>query len=442
MKGDIVFWFHGLHEKYGPVVRVSPHEVGTSDRESWELIHKMGSGFRKTRFHEKMRVGPEHMLFSMTDVRQHGARRKLFARALTMENLRKNWEAEMRKLVELGVRKMKTEAQTGVTDVFKWWRFTTADVISFLSFGEPFEMMKTGGEKEKEFATALENIGFSIIMHDAFYPFFPWMARVLPFKKLKDLAVTTEIVTRKGDVAIRNLRETAMGRPNLFSNMLAEAETNEKSGLTDDAIRSEAAGMLLAGSDTTSVALTYLIYAVLKQPHLQRRLEEEVAALSGDFTDQDLETLPLLNRVIDESLRVHSPVAGPLSRTTPAGGAYFKGHFIPEGTDVFAQHYTLTNDESLFPNPKEFDETRFENPTEKQRRIAQPFGIGSRSCIGIALARMELRLATALFFRECRGAMLGKNTTEDSMTPVTRFFLAPKAEKCEVTLVKELAQAL
>ena len=83
--------------------------------------------------------------------------------------------------------------------------------------------------------------------------------------------------------------------------------------LTDDAIISEAAGFLVAGSDTTSLAITYALWAILKRPELREKLEGEVAKLKADFTDKDLEEqLPLLNSVIEESFRLYGPGSGPL----------------------------------------------------------------------------------------------------------------------------------
>ena len=87
-----------------------------------------------------------------------------------------------------------------------------------------------------------------------------------------------------------------------------------------------------------------------------------------------------------------------------------------------------------------FDETRFENPTEKQRRLAQPFGIGSRSCIGLHLAKMEMRLAMAVFFRECRGARIGNSMTDKMMDQMLQFFIYPRGGKCDITLIEKLAR--
>jgi cytochrome P450 len=70
----------------------------------------------------------------------------------------------------------------------------------------------------------------------------------------------------------------------------------------------------------------------------------------------------------------------------------------------------------------------------QQKAAYMPFGGGSRVCLGIHLAYMELRLATALFFRQCRGAKLSDYMQDEMMEMDNRFLIAPKGHCCYVTL--------
>ncbi|KAK1759809.1 cytochrome P450 [Echria macrotheca] len=428
-------------KRYGPVVRLEPYQVATSDHLLWEDINRMGTPFRKTPRHDKMRIGPEPFLFSMTDVKLHSSRRKLFSRALSLDVLRKNWEKQIRAKIDNCVDLIKKQATEGTADVHRWWLVMTGDIIALLSFGESFNMVENWAKgKSDDYLHALEDAGVNILLR-GLMPFgLSLLARILPFKRLKEIVGANQVVYDRGAIAVENLRNVKLDKPNLFSQMLAAAEKSEYGVLTDDAIRSEAAGMLIAGADTSGSALTYVVWEVLKRPDLQKRLEDEVAKLDPDFTDEDLERLPLMNNVIDEVLRLRSPASGTLLRQTGPGGVVWHGHYIPANTMVVTQQWTMVRDEKLFPDAEKFDETRFEHATATQRRVAQPFGLGARSCIGIHLAKMELRLATAVFFRKCRGARISKNMTNDMMEQLMKFFTYPKGGRLDITFNEELAQ--
>ncbi|KAK3361530.1 cytochrome P450 [Lasiosphaeria ovina] len=444
--GDELQWFHGLHQRYGPLVRPEPYVVATADPGHWEQVHRSRGIFMKIEF---PLIVPEKFLFTLTDPHEHRIRRRLLARGLTLDTLRRNWEPAIRAKAELAVRCIKGEATSGVANVSRWWYIMASDVISLLSFGESFDMLQKADLKENdEFLTALQFVGFSMALQWLFPgSVLRLLKLVLPFQTVHDIINASNLVFARGSIAIRNLRAVNSDRPNLFSDMLAEAdkagEGGEKSKLTDATVRSEVAEFLVAGADTTAVMLTYIVWEVLRQPSLRSRLETEVAALPPDFNDTDLLALPLLNGVIAESLRLHSTGSSPASRVVVQDGVTFNGLPIPAGTQVQTFTYAMARDNALFPDGERFDETRFDDEKQMpdlQRRIAANFGSGSRSCVGVALARMELRLATALFFREMRGARLGPGMTDDMMEMRLRCFIYPKGGKCDVTLVDKMVQ--
>lgn len=160
-----------------------------------------------------------------------------------------------------------------------------------------------------------------------------------------------DVVFDYGALAVRNMKNASANTQNLFGQMLAQADSQEKTNLKDSTVRQEAANLIVAGSDTTAVTLTYLVWAVLKQPHLQSALEEEVAGLSDALDGEELKQAPLLNSVIEEALRLYGAAPGSLPRVVPDEGVTFCGHFIPGGTEVSTQAYTMHRDENTFPEP-------------------------------------------------------------------------------------------
>lgn len=125
----------------------------------------------------------------------------------------------------------------------------------------------------------------------------------------------------------------------------------EKGGLPLHEIKKEAQGYIVAGSDTTAVTLTYLVYAVCGNTRVRNKLVAEVAALSEPIHDNDLRNLPYLNMVISETLRLHTAVPFGLPRAVPSEGANFNGYFLPSGATVSTQSYSLHRDPVIFPEP-------------------------------------------------------------------------------------------
>ncbi|TEA04262.1 Cytochrome P450 monooxygenase cypX [Colletotrichum sidae] len=318
LTGRRMHYVHGLHHRYGPIVRISPKEVAVADPESFTAIHKIGSGFLKGPWYSTVTVGVEPGIFAMADPKKHAARRRLFARAFTCASLRRNWEPIVRQKVERAVERIKAEeAVCGSADILKWWTLMTTDVIAHLSFGDSFEMLELG--KKNSYVKALESV-FIMGTLRAEIPVLYHLAKLLPFEPVKTIMNSQQIVDMYAVKAAANLRRNGHSA-NLFGNMLAECEAAEKSDLSADQIQAEAGNLIVAGSDTTSVTLTYLVWAVLRRPELRARLENELDGVDASFDDSTLEQLPLLNAVIEETLRLYGAAPGNLPRSVPPHGA-------------------------------------------------------------------------------------------------------------------------
>lgn len=130
--------------------------------------------------------------------------------------------------------------------------------------------------------------------------------------------------------------------------MLPEDESEQP--LSDAVIALESTNIIIAGSETTAVALTYLTYVVLKNPDLKARLLSELASCSPSPGWEELEKLSFLNGVVQETLRLYSPIPATLKREVPAEGAIFGDYRIPPGITVGTQAYTLHRDPLVWSN--------------------------------------------------------------------------------------------
>ncbi|KAJ5382079.1 uncharacterized protein N7496_004507 [Penicillium cataractarum] len=440
--GRRIYFIHALHQAHGPIVRISPTEISISSPLECKEIHRAGSLFLKSEWYSKFTMGIRPGVFDMRDPKVHAARRKLFARAFSKSELRREWEGVVREKVKLAVTKIKDETWgsgvndgKGKCDVLKWWTFLATDVSGHLMFGESFDMLSVGIKNEyiHVLESTMKGSGIS-----AELPLLGFIGRHVPIPSIKVMFRAGDYLTEYGRRAVKHSRATSDSARNIFSGIIGESEKGG-GALTDLDVITEAGNLIVAGSDTTAVTLTYLVYAVLSNPRLQREVEDEVQLLSDDYSDETLEQLPLLNATIKETLRLYGAAPGSLPRSVPAGGATFLGYYIPEGMTVSTQSYTIHRDENIFPDPETFDASRWLRGNEEGGVSSQaqagfsPFGAGARTCLGIHLAYMELRLAAAEFFRQCRGVTLAPGVTWETMKPENFFLIAPRGHQCEIT---------
>lgn len=155
--------------------------------------------------------------------------------------------------------------------------------------------------------------------------------------------------------------------------------------------------ILIAGSDTTATALTYLFYYLAKDPSLVQRLREELKEhkITQDQTISipALQKLPFLNAVMTEVLRIRPPVPGGTQRKSPPEGITVKGHYIPPEIQVLMPMHTVMRSPRAFVQPDEFIPERWTTRPELvlNKGAYFPFSIGSDSCVGKQLAYNEIR---------------------------------------------------
>ena len=181
------------------------------------------------------------------------------------------------------------------------------------------------------------------------FPLLSKIAQSIPMPAIKEIFTIYGDALNQSIQAVKN--NPAQG--GIFADIRRNAKSNENL-LTDLEMGAEAAGFTLTAPTETVHSLTYLIWAVLQRPELRTALEEEVQTLKEGFADVNVEELPLLNAIIEESLRLYGPCPGCLPRVVPHGGATLGGFFLPEGVIVSSQTYTVHRDPDLFPNPDRY----------------------------------------------------------------------------------------
>lgn len=182
-------------------------------------------------------------------------------------------------------------------------------------------------------------------------------------------------------------------RGDLLSMLLAARDPDTGEGMSRRQVRDEIMTLLIAGTETAAVSLTWLFLELARHPGLEARLHRELdTELSGrPITFEDLPRLPFLRRVIDETLRLHNPV--PMSMRAAQTEVQLGPALARPGTEVVFSPLALHRDPRYHPRPLEFDPDRWENPPAPTTYL--PFGGGRHKCIGERFAIAELMVATA-----------------------------------------------
>lgn len=128
--------------------------------------------------------------------------------------------------------------------------------------------------------------------------------------------------------------------------------------------------------------------------HCLQRLQDEVRntfATYKDLTGDAVSGLRYLNAVLEETLRIMPPAPVGPPRVSP--GETVDGAYIPKGVYVSADLWSISHDPRNVENPQRFEPSRWLDGGKKP--FSQPFLTGPRSCIGVNLAWLEMRLAAA-----------------------------------------------
>lgn len=446
-------YVHALHQKYGPIVRISPDVVDISSIPAAREIHRIASPFLKSPWYRLLNRKDGESIFSTTDPEYHRRHRRLLSSPLSEANLR-TVEPLVKSRVQLAMSRIREEALSprGVADIYKWIFFMATDIIGELSFGDSFRMLEIG--KKNQYISDLETVA-KIGGIRATFPFTMKVAAVLPLSVFKEVVTSTDRILDYATQSVdRYKSHLALNpdqpKPTLFTKLYAASKVKEGEGecFSDREIRNDAQSFIVAGSDTTANTLVYLIWSVLKDKVIQEKLVTELDALvktldieegikEDGLSDEHLRDLPYMNQVISEALRLYPVVPSGLPRVVPEKGSTLAGHWLPGGATVTTQLYSLQRDEEIFENPESFDPSRWESPTKTMKDAFMPFGAGSRNCVGLHLARMELRLATALFFRSFPTARMSmrEGMCDGDMDMMLHFLLSPKGKRCLVELV-------
>jgi cytochrome P450 len=206
--------------------------------------------------------------------------------------------------------------------------------------------------------------------------------------------------------------------------MLIRARGESGERMNDRQLRDEVMTFLLAGHETTALALSWTWYLLSQNPAVEHRLHQELDQLLSGRTPTiaDLPKLVYTESVIKESMRMYPP-AWSLARTV-IKTFDLAGYQIPSAANVVMSQWIMHRDPRFFSEPEHFnpDRWRADAITKLPRFAYFPFGAGPRQCIGASFAMMEAVLLLATIAQKFQ--VIVDNL--DSVQPVPSFTLRPR----------------
>lgn len=220
--------------------------------------------------------------------------------------------------------------------------------------------------------------------------------------------------------------------------LLVQSQDEEGNRLSVAELKVQALLLLFAGHETTTSLVSSLCLALARHPEIlaTARAEQVQIGLDAPITIDSLKQMTYLDRVLREVERMYPPVGGGFRGVTEE--FEFNGYRVPKGWQVLYRIPEAHFDAQIYPEPDTFDPDRFAPERYEYKPSEYTFatyGGGSRICIGMAFAQMELKIIAAKLLRHYSWELIpDQNLTLDPIPTLhPRDGLKVKFEKLDMS---------
>ncbi|UPK95717.1 hypothetical protein LCI18_006652 [Fusarium solani-melongenae] len=416
--------------KYGNILRVGPNELQFNDVTSVKEIYGQGSAMpeKDAEFYSAFSfTGIPNILSSATKV-EHSRIRRLVSHAFSFQNVL-NCESRVAAQVDKFLHIIDNSAQP--VEAYDLIHHLFLDTISELSFDQVFGCLD--GHMVEE-ALGPERVAL-LSTTKGKIPFIEW----IPLQFVKEALAAQPRMIKFATDRVRDLLDRINNGKSHQSSLLERMIKENRNGesFTEQELVENAIIFIGAGAGTSHISLAYLLWHVDQDPAVRKRLEDEIRSafpdpsVMPDF--KTLSTLPYLDCVLSEVLRLRGPLASLAPRISP--GKTISGEYISKGTKVSSLPYCTHRHAEVFPDPWKFDPSRWLEPTPEMKTMWRPFSLGPRNCIGLHLAKMQIFVAAAALYLKY-DIRVDDSITEDMMDMEDRGILSPRGKELKVFFTK------
>lgn len=400
-----------MHRKYGPIVRVRPDTVHVNDPAFIEQLYSQSPKLRRERYKTVLNMlQSQGSILGTADHDMHRRRRAVLNPFFSQGNVRRLEPIINDTLFNL-FRRMDGWAREGRPVGFNDpLRAATKDIIEAYAFGDGGPKYLDMEDCNKAF---FDVVGPQPISHLATHAV--WITKLM---QSLPPAVMMRLIPRITTFAefvqglhshinsLREIKDLPEGRTIFHEILRSNIPDSEKSTFR---LGDEAMIMVIAGSDTTASTLACISYHLLSDPDLLKRLKAELGTVMSGADEPPvaakLEGLPLLNAIIQETIRLYPGATHRQDRMAPDEDLVYtnpetgQSYTIPRRYGIGMTAPLINRHPSLYDRPDDFIPERYiENP--KLDKYLFSFSKGTRQCIGINLAYQELQTFTAGIFHK------------------------------------------
>ncbi|KAJ7209254.1 cytochrome P450 [Mycena pura] len=501
---------HALFQTYGPVVRIAPNKVVFCDFGAMKSVYSTWK-FDKSDYYKSLLTNENDHAMTTLPHAQHSIRRKAYASHYTPSNLAK-LQPEINEATGQMIDTLHNLPAHTSLDTLSLFRHLALDIIVASSYGFRLgAVSKWAVEAEEGLSVAIGDFPKRGILRSAVPKWaWNWVCRI-PNARFKLLCDSDKIMAEFVSTRVYEMRAklhadkipTPVPAPTIaaptplpflsafpsFSCSPSRSSSpcpSEDSFITEDGeksyllprllaykypsgetmpenhVISECMGHMVAGTDTTSISISYFLWELTRRRDILHKLQSEINAFMPDpsvIPDiKVLNSMEYLNAFIKEGLRVYGAAPSLLERVVPvstsknfacAEGFDLLGYALPPGTIVATQAWSMHRDPSVFPSPETFLPERWlpsyaasqegpcapaEGETARLARMASymmPFGTGSRICGGLNLAHVIMRVVLVAVLRNFE-VEAAPGTDEKSMDMRDSFVMFPAAMECKL----------
>ncbi|KAF2708706.1 benzoate 4-monooxygenase cytochrome-like protein P450 [Pleomassaria siparia CBS 279.74] len=424
---DRHIWFFHLQEKYGTTFRYAPNGVLFNTPSAYKTIFGPRGNVKKSEYYEFWPRNVKTLnTWNSTNLHTHARKRRVINFAFSEKAIR---DAELfvhsntdrwLELIENRIPSGKEWSDSlNMTD---WVNYLVFDILGDLCFGKSFDMKEQGNELQHipelmvSFLALLHPIACSPLSS-----LYVWMKpRGLDY--LMTVAAPAP-VAKWGQFVDKCLRDRTQVQEQQEKAMVPESERRKdffhwlfkavdpetgKRGYSIDELFGECELLIIAGSDTTSIIMSAMMFYLVRYPESQAKLTKEILATFKSRDEikagEKLHSCKYLHAVISEALRMAPPVSAEPSREVLPGGTQVDGHYLPAGIYASTGLYCLSYRADIYPEPFKFRPERWvvdkNDPTSVESVALAESGFcaflsGTRGCAGKNLAWLEMKIITA-----------------------------------------------